>query len=338
MAGGRRKVKSYKCGKCGSNVTKTQHKIQCAVCDDWFHKSCSGLTSEEFAAYELRKTDDKWCCSVCLTDEDPTDAGDSESEREQSTQRTSASSSRRSNSSKALNFENIFNCPNPTNMELLKAMRSMFDELKNSITFNGNLMEQMKENIKTISNENKSLKKEQQQLKGRISELEKEVVYMKNSRKSDNNDNNEKSKNIVIVGLNGDDNASRDVKNVFATLKLDVDPSEYNVKPLPSQQMRKPVLVSFSKMEIKDRIMAQRKTTTLDVNKCGITAEANRRIFINQDLPKYVRELFKKALELRNAGYKYVWCKEENILVRRADGEPVTQIVTSAQVDSLKIG
>ena len=107
------------------------------------------------------------------------------------------------------------------------------------------------------------------------------------------------------------------------------------MKTLPSQQTRKPVLVTFVRDEARNAIIGLKKSTLLDTEKCGIAADANRRIFINQDLSKHTRELFRKATELRKAGFKYVWCKDDNILVRRAENGPVIRIITSAQVDSL---
>lgn len=329
MVAGKKKSKPLKCLKCAGNVTKTHHKIKCANCNEWFHKSCSGLSNAEFTTFELRKTDEKWCCIACSMIQDQS-ASESESDDEEPTKQTQQSCSRKSLGGTA--FETIFDYPNPTNKELLKAMKSMFGELKSSITFNGNVMEQMKDSIKTLVNENRLLKKEQHMLKSRVTELEREIVYMRNP----DNNRNERNKNVIIVGLNGDENASSDVKKVFESLNVNIGSDDYSVKPLPSQTNRKPVLVSFSKMEIKEQIMTLRKSIKLDVKMCRIAAEGNRRIFINQDLPKHVRELHKKAIELRGAGFKFIWCKEEQVLARRAEGDPVIRIVTSAQVDSLK--
>ncbi|CAG9768440.1 unnamed protein product [Ceutorhynchus assimilis] len=80
MAGNRKK-KSLTGPKCKGNVTKTQNKIQCAGgCKEWFHKSCSGLTDEEFTAFELLRTDEKWCCVTCSINLETSDLEPEESD------------------------------------------------------------------------------------------------------------------------------------------------------------------------------------------------------------------------------------------------------------------
>lgn len=331
MRGGKKRSGLLKCAKCASNVTRTQHKIQCASnCNGWFHKSCSGLTNEEFTAYELCKTDEKWCCVECSIVHASGDVSDSEPEITPLPRRSMLIA----RVDQVGSFRDILEHPNPSNKEIMRAIRGVFEDLKKSVTFNGNVMEEMKDSLNKLASENKSLKKEQQQLKSRVIDLESEIMYIKGSMNK--SIVTERTKNIVIVGLTGDDNASSDVKKVFSALDVDIPTSDYNVKPLPSQQDRKPILVSFSQENMKEKVLKQRKLIPLDTNKCGIRTDVNRRIYINQDLSKHTRELFRKAMELRDIGFKYVWCRDETVLARRTDGGPVIQIITSAQIDGLK--
>lgn len=329
-----RRRKLFVCSVCKHNITKLHHKIQCAGdCGEWFHKDCSGLGNEEFSAYELRKTSQKWACSECL----PHD------EMRREPRNTVSIGSRSSigvrNSPVAMVeensrlFESLFHISNPTNLDIMKAMEKIFNELKQSVTFNGSMMEEMKETMQSLSNENKTLRKEHELLKNRVIELENEIVHVKGSS---NLVNGEKSKNVVIVGIKGDEHSKDEVMKTLDALNINISEDEFSVKVLPSKKSLKPLLVHFSDENIRNRILQQRKITPLDTELCRIAAASKRNIFINPDLPKFTRSLFLKAKELKSCGFKYVWCKDEKVLVRRNDGEPVLRIITSAQVESIK--
>ncbi|CAG9765779.1 unnamed protein product [Ceutorhynchus assimilis] len=318
----------------------------------WFHKECSGLDNEDFSAYEQRKTVQKWACVRCSIGvgrkslSGNTDlSGNDEIPIPNSSRRSSIgvhvpvpTPTRRSNNLRVIDedldsFESLFDLQNPTNLDMMRVMKRMYNELKNSITFNGSMMEQLKEGIQAISSENSRLKKEHNLLKARIRELERELVHVKSSKRDVPN---ERNRNIIIVGLKGDENVNADVTNTFKALNIVVPRDEYTVKVLPSKQSKKPVLVSFTDEHMRNNVLKQRKTIQLDTEICNIAADSKTRIYVNPDLSKHTRDLFLKAKELKSHGFKYVWCKDDNILVRKNEEDSAIKIITSAQVDSLK--
>lgn len=349
------KRKPLVCIKCQRNITKMHYKIQCAGnCEAWFHKECSGLDNGDFSAYELRKTAQKWACVRCSmavgrkslsgnvdlsrNDEAFNPTSSQGSSRKSSIGVHVPAPTRRSNNMQVNvdeldSFESLFELQNPTNLDMMRVMKRMYNELKNSITFNGSMMEQLKDGVQALSSENSRLKKEHNQLKTRIGELERELVHVKNSKRDVPT---ERNKNIVIVGLKGDENVEADVTSTFNALEIDVPRDEYTVKVLPSKQPKKPVLVSFTDEQLRNNVLKQRKNIQLDTRICKIAADSNTRIYVNPDLSKHTRDLFLKAKELKLHGFKYVWCKDENILVRKNEDDSAIKIITSAQVDSLK--
>nr|CAH7753439.1 unnamed protein product [Callosobruchus chinensis] len=72
------------------------------------------------------------------------------------------------------------NAENPSNGKILKVLNYRFDELEKAITFNGDMMEKLQKTIEAITEENKKLKKEQDQLKTRVTDLVKEANVVKN--------------------------------------------------------------------------------------------------------------------------------------------------------------
>ena len=71
--------------------------------------------------------------------------------------------------------------------------------------------------------------------------------------------------------------------------------------------------------------MAAKKTSPqLTSVALGINAPVHN-IYVNEHLTPKTKGLLKRAKDLRNKGYKYIWCREGKVLVRRTDTAEVTQ-------------
>nr|CAI5827304.1 unnamed protein product [Callosobruchus analis] len=108
---------------------------------------------------------------------------------------------------------------NSSNKDILKAMNRRFTDLEHAITFNGEIMEELRNTIRSLTEENKNIKFDKEALRGR-------------------------RKNIVITGLIGDKNTSINVKKVLT--KLNVEESgieDYKNSVLPSTDTNKSIVV-----------------------------------------------------------------------------------------------
>nr|CAI5860082.1 unnamed protein product [Callosobruchus analis] len=88
---------------------------------------------------------------------------------------------------------------NPSNKDIFKAMNRRFTDLEHAITFNGEIIEELRNTIRSLTEENKNIKKEHEKLKGRVNELEKQVNIMQ--KKIDKEEQEGRRKNIFITGL-----------------------------------------------------------------------------------------------------------------------------------------
>nr|CAI5849753.1 unnamed protein product [Callosobruchus analis] len=162
-------------------------------------------------------------------------------------------------------------------------------------------MEQLQETIKSMAEENKKLKREQEHLKNRVGEMEKEVAAMK---KKLSVSEMEGRKNNVMSGTNGDKDAETNVKKVLS--KLDIEEDICKITVLPTSNTKNAVIiVGLPREELKKQALEKRKSIALTHQACGIS-EQNKKIYVNEDLPRETREIYKKARELRAAGYRYV--------------------------------
>nr|CAI5841574.1 unnamed protein product [Callosobruchus analis] len=141
-------------------------------------------------------------------------------------------------------------------------------------------------------NQNKNIKKEHEKLKGRVNELEKQVSTMQ--KKLDKEELVGRRKNIVITGLRGDKNVSNNVKKILTKLKKTGSrTTKFPFYPVPT--LISPLL---SSEDLRNRVLKKRKGIFLDSQNCNID-DLKTRLFINEDLSRPTRELFKKARELR---------------------------------------
>nr|CAI5847589.1 unnamed protein product [Callosobruchus analis] len=98
----------------------------------------------------------------------------------------------------------------------MKVLNIRFKEIEKALNFNGDKMEELQEDLRSVIEENKQMKKEQEQLKSRIKDLEKEVVTIKN-RTSKSVDETWK-KNIILTAIKGNKDVESNVKRVLTKL------------------------------------------------------------------------------------------------------------------------
>lgn len=292
-------VKSDNCPVCKENVTKTQHALQCTACTKWFHKNCTGLTIDEYRTYERREIDSGWCCKSCTQNQ----SSDGE-------------------------YSDIDIRETPTNKDLLTAMNKKFSELVKSITFNGEMMEDLQRTVKMVLEENKQLRKEQTDLKNKINNMEKEITVLK--KKIMKEENQERRKNVIITGIKSNKDLEINVKKIISKLK--VPAVNFNMVVLPSKVPDKEVIiVKFENEDQRNQMIENRKKQPLTTKDCGVN-ELDTKIYINEDLSRNTRLLFNKARELKKIGYKYVWCKHDQVYARLKEGAAAIKITSMEQL------
>lgn len=314
----KKKNKTSICPKCNANISKTHYSLKCVGnCGKWYHRKCSGLTTELFTAYEKGTTDEKWICSQCVDSNAPEESNSSDDDTQDS------SASQKSGGKKQKH-------KNPTNKDIINTMNKKFMELETALTFNGSVMEDLQKTLKTVLEENKRMAKEYEKLKIKVNEMEKELQLVKKSVYE--KDAAERQKNIIISGLNNKETETN-VKKVFG--KLDINVTNYKTSVLPTKNENKPIiLIQLPSRDDKNKILERRKLIMLTHKNCSI-GNTDDRIFINEDLSRPTRAIFKKARELKEVGFKYIWCKHGQVYGRKCENGSLIKINTISQVEEL---
>lgn len=212
--------------------------------------------------------------------------------------------------------------------ESLTFLSGQYEDLKK-------LLDTTSTELKSIKEENKTLKENINSLTARVKAIEDENIHLHQWVRL---------QNVEIIGIpeKKDENITAIVQKVSQHIGVHIEPSDlefaHRVQPqrAESNDCPRPIIVRLRQRAIKDYIIAAARKYR-DLNTCAVGMEGeSHRIFINDHLTKDNKMLLtsckQKAKELK---YKYVWTKNCRIFCKKNETSAPIPIV-SVQ-DLLKI-
>lgn len=152
-----------------------------------------------------------------------------------------------------------------------------------------------------------------------------------------------RSANLVVVGvkygveegINVPHLVVPKVEKVLKHVCPNLKRSDIVIKLANTRKENCPVIVEFKNKDDKKAFLEERKNKgKITAANCGLQGE-NTAIYFNEDLSPEERSLFRKARELKEKGFKYVWAKNGNVLVRQSDDSAIIRIKKESDVDGL---
>ena len=124
------------------------------------------------------------------------------------------------------------------------------------------------------------------------------------------------------------------VKDLAQKLKLDPNDIE-NARRVGQENLNnkrpKIVLVTLSSKHARDQWIAVKKDHKI-TNNTVYSNGSNNKVFINESLPKYKRQLLWMVRNtLKPMGYQYIWVQNGNILAKRSSEEKKIYNIRSEQ-------
>lgn len=170
--------------------------------------------------------------------------------------------------------------------------------------------EESQKKIKSLEQKNVYLEKYNKALEERVQELEVK----------------ENEKNIEIHGLE-----MKNQENIISVVgelakKLDLNPHDIEDaqrvgREKPGETRPKVVLVKLRSKSARNKWMLAKKENMITNNKVYGNG-SDSRIFINEDLPKYKRQLLWVVRnQLKPKGFQYIWVQDSSILVKKNSEE-----------------
>ncbi|CAK1600632.1 unnamed protein product [Parnassius mnemosyne] len=202
-------------------------------------------------------------------------------------------------------------------LAVIYSVEKKIEELTNGVEFYADMYqklldfkEESQKKIKALEQKNVYLEKCNKALEERVQELE-----MK-----------DKEKNIEIHGLEKQENENTILVVQKMAEKLNLNPNEIqdaqrvgHVKPDDAKP--KTVLVTLRSKSARNSWMLVKKETKITNNKVYDNG-SEKRIYINEDLPKYKRQLLWTVRnKLKPKGFQYIWVQNGSILVKKNSEE-----------------
>ncbi|XP_045456260.1 uncharacterized protein LOC123666098 [Melitaea cinxia] len=170
--------------------------------------------------------------------------------------------------------------------------------------------EESEKKIKALENRSVYLEKCNKALEERVQDLE-----IRN-----------KEKNVEIHGLEKceNENTIQVVRDLARKLNLDpndIEDAQRVGQEKPNESKPKVVLVTLRSKTARNSWMTVRKEINITNNKVYDNG-SDKRIYINEDLPRYKRQLLWAVRNnLKPKGFQYIWVQNSNILVKKNNEE-----------------
>lgn len=272
------------CVLCNENILQNDY-LKCITCKEFFHYACGGLREENFRKFN-KPNKDNWLCSNCkFKKKAPVIADEIASSINTTINNTTVSDK---------TLRDIVNS--------LKFMSAEFDSF-------GQQLKDLISTVKILKDENKSIKDENMLCRGELSSL----LGMINMLEQKILDCNQE-----IVGIPGskDENCT----NTFLfTSKLGINVSTKNIFRIPSNITDKPrkLSVHCSSFDDKKKFMELVQKQNL-VAKDFDSNWKDSKIYFNDQLTLTNRNLFYKAITTtKGLKFKYFWFKINTIFVKK---------------------
>lgn len=150
-------------------------------------------------------------------------------------------------------------------------------------------------------------------------------------------------KNLEIIGLEKQENENINtvVTKIAQILKVnanDIESAARVGRDKGSENKSQPVVVTLKTKNARNQWLAARRTAAITNENINKNCKNGKRIYINENLTKYKRQLFWNAkLRLKDA-FKYIWIQNFNILVRgNEDVRKIHKIKTDSDIDRLLV-
>lgn len=212
-----------------------------------------------------------------------------------------------------------------TMQQLASTLASSHAELSKQMT---EAMAKINNTLQTLTTQVNGLQEKDKERSQQISEMENRINKLE--QQAINN-------NIEIKFVPEDE---RDPKSVIKTIaaSVDVDLEEADVSKAYRIKRNKNIIIEFSSLSVKRKIMEKIKSHRIDANTVqhDTNKQNNKFIYINDELTAHNRRaLWMAKLKARESNWKFVWVRNGRIFARKNENSPTIIINNNADIENI---
>lgn len=222
--------------------------------------------------------------------------------------------------------------------ELKKTFREEIANLESSLEFLSDQITTMEQSLRNQENTIKKLENRNEDLVNKNKNLELRVTVLEQGLRI--SEQKSLSRSVEIAGM--PDIITKDVPQVIQKVASKLELNEHDIqtsqKMSGSKEKPGPILIELKTALIRKQWVDAGKEKCLTVGDVLPNApkeKAEHRIFIREALTKHVKTLLYNAKMQLNKSYKYIWCRDGKVLVRKDDNGKIIYIRSQQDIDLL---
>lgn len=299
------------CKLCKRNIGK-KLKLFCGLCRNYFHLECGKVSEVDARLMQQEKT--SWNCEDCNSEQ--------------------GSSARSKRTSLMQTFQISQDGAEYNGISELKSMirelQTDIRDMRQAMEFLNDKYEEERKRSKIMSDMCTEMSKDNQMLKDKVLKLEKAINIQ---------ETNKIRNNLSVTGLVKDSKEKDTVVDKMVKLchYLNVAATKNDFEIIRHFELKNGIktLIRTSKWDLKNSLLKARAQKGRINGRDVGTADSNDPIFLTEELTQETYILLKKAKELKNVGYKYVWQKNGTVFARKVDGDRYIVIKNELLVNEL---
>lgn len=303
------------CKACMSVFKKKDLKISCVDCVSDFHGKCVRMTQADIDC--LTEQNSVWRC-------DPCNSARRKSMRLEHGPQEGGTGVSLEDIMKTL--KDIQSDQKKTVSDFNTSYEVLHDKLQENTNKLASIESYIKE-IEVLKSENTFLKSKINFLENRVDELEN---YSRRNCLELQGIPEERTEDIIEV-----------VQKVGIALDVQITPDMIDAchRIGKQEEGKRPrgIVVKFVRRNDRDTLVQKRRQRKGDFSTRHLGLPSDTPVYINDSLSPARRKLFFEVRQLkRDKGYKYIWMRNGNILLRKEEGSPVITIKCQADLSKLK--
>lgn len=322
-----------KCTDCNKVITKRLPGIECSKCHKWRHAECTGIPPDKFDALITTECVD-WVCRKCNKNPKRLSVIAPDFENEPITPITDVidpklqlASMVRTEVNKILKSE----------INDLRSSNQFFsdkiDEYEEKITAFNEIVKGLESKVLNLSNKNSNTELRCQALEQRVAELEQ----------------NKLDSTVEVAGIPKckDENIGKLVTSISEKLGVpahDVVASyRMNKKSHTKEEQtnnsgyKSPIVVTLKDVGRRNAWVAAGRAAGLTAADFGSDPvfSSTARLYVREALTHHMKNLLWQAKQRLKQAYRFVWCKDNKIFVRRDEREKIIIIRSISDIENL---